>query len=282
MSRDSPMETGVRRVLAVFDAASSSASSLDALAEMAAALEASLELLFLEDLELKQVAGLPLARQVNLRTGEIGPLATTELEAETRAAEARLRRWLARIAAKRHIRWSVRTVRGEIGDMLPLASDAADLLVLRHRAGWERHRPAASQPIAVARQASRSVLLLEQGAGPPRAFTVLYRGGPQGSSALSLGVRLAAAAGRPLHILVPDAETVEAARDQFDAIAASGAGLRGARARISRLSADDALSDIAARARDGMLVIGADDPVLRPAGAWERLKGAARYLLLMR
>ena len=115
MNNDAAAQTGVRRILAAFDAATPSTSSLDALAEMATLLQARLELLLVEDSELAQVAGLPPARQINLRTGAVGPLAPNELAAEFRAREARLRRWLADAAAKRQLRWAVRTVRGEAG-----------------------------------------------------------------------------------------------------------------------------------------------------------------------
>ncbi len=282
MSGETGLETGVRRVLAVFDAASSNAASLNALAEMAANLQASLELLFVEDIELKQVAGLPLARQVNLRTGAIGPLAPSELEAETRAAEARLRRWLANAAAKRQIRWSVRTVHGEIGDALPSESGAADLLVLRHRSGWERHRTAVSEPMTVARQARHSVLLLEHGGPAPRRIAVLYRAGAQGLSAVAMAARLAAADHRPLEVLVPDGESIESARDRIVAALSPATAGPAVRLRFSRLAAEDTIADIAARGADRMLVIGADDPILRPAGAWGRLRLAARSLLLVR
>lgn len=281
MSGDATMETGVRRILAAFDAATPDTSSLRALAEMAALLQARLELLLVEDGELAQVAGLPLARQINMRTGAVGPLAPNELAAEFRAREARLRRWLADAAAKRQLRWSVRTVRGEAGDALLLASEASDLLVLRRRPGWERYRSSLAEPLSVARRARQSVLLLEDRVATPRAIAVLYRPDAQGTAALILASRLAAAGNRSLDVLVPASESMETARERIRAISTAAAA-RGPKLRISRLAPKDALPEIAGRSPDGLLVIGADDPILRPADAWDRLRGANRSILLVR
>ena len=274
-------QSGVRRILAAFDAAAPDTSSLNALAEMAALLQARLELLIVEDSELTQVAGLPTVRQINLRTGAIGPLAPNELAADMRAAEARLRRWLAEAAAKRQLRWSIRTVRGEAADALLLASESNDLLVLRRRPGWERHRASLAEPVAVARRARQSVLLLEHGVRAPRAIAVLYRPDAEGMTALALAVRIAAAGRRPLDVLVPDSETVEAARDRIQALT-TATGTRGPKLRFSRIASEQALPEIAGRVGDGLLVIGADDPILRPAETWDQLKGADRSILLVR
>ncbi len=280
MSGDEAMETGVRRILAAFDATPDT-SSLSALAEMAALLQARLELLLVEDSELAQVAGLPLARQINLCTGAAGPLAPDELAAELRATEGRMRRWLADAAAKRQLRWSVRTVRGEAGNALLLASEAYDLLVLRRRPGWERNRSSLTEPLSVARQARQSVLLLEHRVGTPRRIVVLYRPDAQGASALTLAVRLAAAGRQSLEVLVPESEAVETAHDRIRALS-SATATHGPRPRVSRLASDATLSDIASRIPDGLLIIGADDPILRPTEAWDRLTGANRAILLVR
>lgn len=274
-------QSGVRRILAAFDAAAPDTSSLNALAEMAALLQASLELLVVEDSELTQVAGLPTARQINLRTGAIGPLAPGELAADMRAAEALLRRWMSDAAAKRQLRWSIRTVSGEAAEALLSASRSADLLVLRRRPGWERYRASLAEPVAVARQARQSVLLLEHGVRAPRGVAVLYRPDAEGMSALALAVRIAAAGRRPLDVLVPDTETVDAARDRVRDLAAA-AGIHAPKFRFSRFASGQALPEIAGRVRDGLLVIGADDPILRPTETWDQLKGADRSILLVR
>lgn len=282
MSGETALETRIRRVLAVFDAATSNTESLNTLAEMAANLQASLDLLFVEDVELEQVAGLPFARQVNLRTGAVAPLASNELEAETRAAEARLRRWLATAATKRQIRWSIRTIRGQISDALPTTPEPADLLVLRHRSGWERPRATIPEPDSVARQAGHSVLLLDHRGPPPRGVAVLYRPGREGRSAVNLAARLAAAHRRPLDVLVPPTETIDSARDRILAALSPDAATPAPRLRFSRLAAEDDISHIAAQGGDRLLVLGADDPILRQAGAWDQLRRAARSLLLVR
>lgn len=274
--------SGVRRVLAAYDAMTSDESSLQALAEMAMQLQAELELLFVEDIDLVRAAGLPLARQINLRTGAAGPLSLNELEAEMRATGARLRRRLADAAARRHIRWSFRTVRGEAVHEVLLASEAVDLLVLRHQRSWARRQPAMPGPAAVARQAHPSVLLLEHGAEAPRSMAVLFRPGELGRRALALAVRLAAAGDSSLDILVSNSEQIRTVMEQAEAMARSGKSAPRIQCRVSRPTEDDVLSDAVERAQKGLLVIGADDPVLQGAHAWNRLVAAACSVLVVR
>lgn len=274
--------SGVRRVLAAYDAVTSDEASLQVLAEMAMRLQAELELLFVEDIDLVRVAGLPLARQINLRTGAAGPLALNELEAEMRAAGTRLRRRLADAAAQRHIRWSFRTVRGEAVDEILLASEAADLLVLLHQRSWAQRRPAMQEPTAVARRARPSVLLLEHGAEAPHSMAVLFRPGEQGRRALALAVGLAAAGNGSLDILVSDSKQLRTATEQAEAIAMSGKPAVRNRYRVTRLAEDDVISDAVRRAQRGLLVIGADDPVLQVEHGWNRLVVGTCSVLVVR
>lgn len=279
---DQSATSGVHRVLAAYDAVTSDEASLQALAEMAVRLQAELELLFVEDVDLVRVAGLPLARQINLRTGAAGPLALNELEAEMRAAGARLRRRLADTAARRHIRWSFRTVRGDAVDEVLLASEAADLLVLRHQRSWAQRRSAMQEPTAVARRARPSVLLLEHGAEAPRSMAVLFRSGEQGRRALAMAVGLAAAGNGSLDILVPESEQIRTATEQAETMAVSGKPAVRIRYRVTRLAEGDVLSDALRRAQRGLLVIGADDPVLQGEHGWNRLVVGTCSVLVVR
>ena len=279
---DTTPHPGIRRVLAAYDAVTSDEASLSDLAEMVARLQAELELLFVEDVNLVRVAGLPLARQINIRTGAAGPLAPGELEADMRATGARMMRRLADAADRRHIRWSFRTVRGEAADEVVLASEAADLLVLRHGRNWPRRRSADADPAAVARRARPSVLLLEHGAQAPRSPALVFRPGEQGRRALAFAVRLAVAGHDVLDILVPDGKLLDAATQAAESVAGSGRPAARIRCRVTRLAKTDVLSDAAERARKRLLVIGADDPVLKSPGALERLIGSACPVLLVR
>lgn len=279
---DPAATSGIRRVLAAYDAATSDEASLQALAEMAMRLQAELELLFVEDIDLVRTASSPLARQINLATGAAGPLALSELEAEMRAAGARLRRRLADAAAGRQIRWSFRTVRGEAVDEVLLASEAADLLVLRNPRGWTKRRPAMKEPVTVVRRARPSVLLLEHGAEAPRSIFVLFRPGEKGLRALSLAFRLAAAEDFSLGILASDRRQLEIATEQAEAMAGSGQSTQRSRYQVIQLAEDDVLSDAVARAQNGLLVVGADDPVLQGAHAWNRLIDGVCSVMVVR
>ncbi|NNG03477.1 MAG: universal stress protein [Inquilinus sp.] len=262
---------GFRRMLAALDPTMTAEPALAALADIADRLEAELELLLIEDSDLFRVAGLPLARQVDLRTGTAAPLGATDLEAQIQAVAARLRRRLAKLAAHKRLRWSFHTVRGDPAGELTLAAERADLLVLGRRSG-----PAAPA-IAALRRSRRSVMLLSPEAGTPRSVVALYRGGATGRHVLATALRLAATERSPIEVVTADRKRAAAALKQI--IAASPAAPRH---RIVNLPADDGLAALVEHAAGGILVVGADEPLLQAESAWDLMSAAACSVLAVR
>ena len=105
------------------------ARALDAVAEAAAALEAELLGLFLEDVDLLHFAGLPFAREIGASARARGlDLETMERRLRSQAEEAR--RALAAAAQGRRVRWSFRVERGSLPARVHRALSDADLVVL--------------------------------------------------------------------------------------------------------------------------------------------------------
>jgi len=118
----------IRRIIVVQEPAPS-ARALEAVAEAAAALQAELLGLFLEDVELLRFAGLPFAREIGASATSRGldvPLMERRLRSEAEAA----RRALAAAAEGKTVRWSFRVERGSGPMQLRKALADADLVVL--------------------------------------------------------------------------------------------------------------------------------------------------------
>jgi len=132
----------IRRIIVVQEPARS-ARALDVVAEAAAALQAELLGLFLEDVELLRFAGLPFAREIGASTRSRG-LDVQIMERQLRSEAETARRALATAAEGKLLRWSFRVERGSVEVQIRKALASADLVVLPGAGGegapW---RPAA-------------------------------------------------------------------------------------------------------------------------------------------
>lgn len=125
----------IRRITVVQKPARA-ARALDAVAEAAAALEAELLWLFLEDVDLLHFAALPFAREIGASARRRGlDVQTMERRLRSQAEEAR--RALAAAAQGKPIRWSFRIERGSVPERVLSALADADLVVLLGERGGQ-------------------------------------------------------------------------------------------------------------------------------------------------
>lgn len=117
----------IRRITVVQDSAQA-IRELDAVAEAAAALEAELTGLFVEDVELLHFAGLPFAREIGVSSVQALDVRTMERRLRYQAEEAR--RALAAAAEGKPLRWTFRIERGSLPAQVRSALSDADLVVL--------------------------------------------------------------------------------------------------------------------------------------------------------
>ena len=131
------LEPTIRRILVALDASPHSQAALEAASELADVLKAELVGIFVEDVNLLHLAGLPFAREVGYPSGTDRPLDSPSMERELRIQAEQVRQTLAGVAVRRQIRWSFRVVRGQVATELLIAAQEADLLALG-RASWLR------------------------------------------------------------------------------------------------------------------------------------------------
>lgn len=242
------------RIWVALDASPRGTAALTAAAALASELDAELAGLFVEDVDLQHLIGLPFAREFSLLTGESRSLSQADVERTWRREAAMLQRLLVGAAEPLRLRWSFKVTRGRVPAEMNTLAQALDLVVLGRRSG------VSVQVVALTtRRGARS----QPKAGP---VLVLCREGMDSAPSLDLGTVLARRNGAELVLLV-GADSEMAYRATCDAARAT-LGARGSSLRCVWLAALDGPSLIQAARREaaGCLVLPERERFLSQAG----------------
>jgi len=186
----------IRHILVALDASTHSLAAVEAAADLAAAMQAEMDGLFVEDINLIRLASLPCTREVR-HTTSVASLDLEQMERALKAQAAEARQALAAAARRAHVQWSFRVARGRVAHEVLAAAAAADLVTLgklgrsrspQARLGSTALRALAGAPIAL--------LLVEHwrvGAHGLRPVLVVYDGSEGAGRALEAAARLAEA-----------------------------------------------------------------------------------------
>lgn len=123
------------RILVALDASPRSAAALAAAASLASELGAELAGLFVEDIDLQHLIGLPFAREFSLLSGAGRTLSQTEMERIWRHEAIALQRQLAEAAGRLRLPWSFHVARGRVSAEVNMQARSFDLVVLGKRTG---------------------------------------------------------------------------------------------------------------------------------------------------
>lgn len=245
-----------------FDASAGSRSALEAAVRLASRLEAELEGLFVEDVNLLRLAGLPFARAFG--AGGASRLDEAEMREALRAHAERAERAMAAAIRGTGVSWRFRTARGSIRAELLAAAAGAECVAL----GIVGELPARRHPGSTAREllaaVPGSLLLAAPGARTAGPVACLFDGTPAAIGALDRAAQLASAHDRRLtvYLTAPGSDEVERQRR----VALERLAGRGLEVRYRRAPATDAwsLGDAILARRPATLVMA------RPAGMAER------------
>ena len=282
MSRPGP-GFDVRRIVVAIERAADATAALEEAAGLAARFHAELEGVFVQDINLVRLAGLPVGREIQFLTGQVRDFTADALEAETRAQEFAARRAVAAAAARARVTYAFRTARGQVDVEVLSAADSGDLLVLGagERSPWSRARlgPAAR---AAAERAPRSVLISKPGTRTAGVPLVCYDGSVGSRRALEAGLRIFGAHEGRLAVLIladdaSDAETLR--REVEERLTPLGVGCRFLHG--SRPSAREVCA-LASESGAGVLVMAADCPTLDEPYREEVLESVACAVLIVR
>lgn len=119
----------LRRIVVGLDAGPRDRTTLEAAAQLAARMQAELVGLFVEDIDLLHLAGLPFAREVGYPSAALRPLDVAAMERALRATAQEVQRTLAAIAGRAPLSWSFRIARGAVMTELRAAAAEGDIVV---------------------------------------------------------------------------------------------------------------------------------------------------------
>ena len=175
------MELAVKRILVALDPSRRGQSALQAAAHLAAGTGAELAGLFVEDINLLRLAGLPFARELGMLAGSRA-LGLPDVERALRVEATRAQRMLADAARELQANWTFRIARGQM--VVEVLADAADLLVMAKSERLVRF--ASSRPQR----------------RPATPVFVLFDPGVVGYRILAAGLKLAQSLGVGLAVLI--------------------------------------------------------------------------------
>jgi nucleotide-binding universal stress UspA family protein len=186
-------------ILVALDASPHSTAALIAAAELAAVLHLELRGIYVEDVNLLHLCGMPFGLEIGLFTANPRRLEQARMERDFRVQATQLRKSMADIAGQRRLSWSFQVVRGGVTQELLSAGSTAQMVSLG-RVGMTPGKRTGSTAQAVARNTQRPVILqaAQQPLGEP--FTVVYLGDTPSVHALQLANQLARPRSTPLQV----------------------------------------------------------------------------------
>jgi nucleotide-binding universal stress UspA family protein len=198
----------VRRILAAVDAAPASEAVLATAAQLASAFDAELIGIFVEDINLLRLAGLPFAREVSWSTAVELHLDYERMERTLRGRAAHAQQAVVNVTTQLKLRSSLQVVRGQIARELLRAAENVDLVILGKGRGTGGTRIGAVAR-QVLQQARRSVLLVAREPRHHEAVMTVYTGTGNHDRTVEAAARLALATDKTLLVLIPAANPEE-------------------------------------------------------------------------
>jgi hypothetical protein len=262
-----------RRIAIVLGSDVPDARELERIARLAAGMRAEIAGLFVEDIDLLNLAALPFAAEFCRFTQRHRPLEGAEIERQLRIQAAGAQRALAAAAKHAGVKWSFRVSRGSMAALLLQAAAEVDLLALgSSRRIWLR-----GSDLGSAGEAAHRALPAEASQRPLVVVCDDTRGGKR---ALEVAEHLAEADARALTVLLiaSDEEGVEQLRRDV-------AQLLGERPAHYRRVVDPTVGALLSTVRSqnaAVLVLPASIPILE-APAFKLLReGSSCPVLLVR
>ncbi len=197
-------DQGAGRIVLVLDVSPRSRAALETAAVLAAALDSELAGVFVEDINLLRLSGLPFTREVGLFAPGLRPFGEQEVERALRREAEAAQQLLAATAARLSLRWSFQVARGQIATELFALANAPDLVVLGRRAG--------AGALSLGNYLGAPLRALARHA-EQRAVVAVYDGSTTSRQALELARQVAMASGVVLRVLVAATDAEYALRE---------------------------------------------------------------------
>jgi nucleotide-binding universal stress UspA family protein len=268
----------LHRILVALDGDESAQAALESAASLAAALEAELVGLFVEDTDLLHAAELPMTWSISRQAGGRTALDAAAMGRALRVSAGQAGAAVAAVAERLRIKSSFRVLRGGMAEQVLTEARACNLLALGASGEVMRRARVEIANGLMAMQTPEAVLLTHGRGRPTGPVVVLYDGSAR---ALALGLRLAGIERRRLVVAAVGATEAEAVERQQGA--AAWLMRHDQRATIRRIVIDEPQAACGALRREypGMLVVDRRGPLSGqiPVDALLKETGCSIFLL---
>ena len=266
----------IRRIAVALDASEHSQQALETAARLAATLKAELEGIFVEDIDLIHLAGLPFLREIRLASLAQETVSLQRMERELRAMARHVRQALEFVAHREGISCSFRVRRGRVEAELMEAAMEADVLTLG------RLGTSLSQRLRL--RVRESVI---GGARPPAergnpSVVVTFSGSETATRALQAAANLAEDRATDITVVIPAVPEPEVQRLQ--AAAQALLALHKQRIDFVRLPGnrvEDLVAAVGGRCTQ-VLIVERDNPLVEGDALWRCLEQVSCPVLLVR
>jgi nucleotide-binding universal stress UspA family protein len=193
----------IRRILVPVDASSGSMATIARAVDLAGKLEAELLALFVEDIELLRLADSPYARELVYFSAAETPLSREIMESKLKAQSERARKALEAAGEHAQVRWSFRTVRGDVLTEILAAANQVDLLAIDKMGCFRQRFRIGPAVLQMATSAIPLLILPERGVAPSTRVLLHYDGTPAAQQRLLAAVELVRLGASGVTVLLP-------------------------------------------------------------------------------
>jgi hypothetical protein len=268
-----------RRIVLALDPGADLDVALAEAVRLATRLQAELTALFVEDARLLGASTYPFVRRYSPSRRLWESFGERDMEEALQSLAEKVRHTIEEVATRDRLRWSFEVVRGEIEAAALAAAAETDLVILG--AGLDRlfagHRPSLARLGGL--RARRSVLVMRPETPGLRRVAVVHDGSEGADRALAAALALIDADGVTVVLATADAPAAE----KLEAALRARLGEAASRVTFEHkpgATAED-LCAAAAHARAGLLVLGADNPLLDDAPSVKRLEETSCRVLVI-
>ena len=194
----------VDRILVAVDATSDSAAVLEIAAQLASEFDAELNGIFVEDINLLRLAGLPFARELTWSTAMELRLDYQRMERTLRGYAAHAQQAVVKVTTQLKLHASLQVVRGLVAQELLRAAEMVDLFILG-KGGNVRGARIGSIAGQVLQQAQSSVLLVASRLRSFRTVVTIFSEDERSGRGLNAAAHAARATQKRLLVLLPAA-----------------------------------------------------------------------------
>ncbi len=197
-------KTNINRILVALDSSQVNRSTLQAATTLATNLDAELNALFVEDINLLRLAELPNAREVVYGSSSYRRISVDDMERSIHTQTVRLRKLVETISQQSEMEITFDVQRGNVADLVCSASEQTDLLIIgKNTQRLRQSLKVGSITQTILSSASCNLMVLQHGATLERPVAVFFSGSMGSHKAMQLAIQIVEQDHKNLNVIYP-------------------------------------------------------------------------------